>query len=376
MIDRARQIAASLGNQVAVARLHDVCGRIAIFKGDEKAALAAFNESFALSERYGIHSSASFSAAHVGGCLLSMGRMIDAAACFDRSFHYACQSGHLVSMGLAGIYIARFGGRRRGDVAHTDGVLDKMRQVSGGSDLLLKGCTDFAEAFVVARKGDLPGSLALLERAEQEVTSSRSLSYHVDRHRTRLLVCLGRLEEAADLCDAIQSRAVGRLKQSILGTALHNRGLIARAEGMDAEALGLLQKSVAALPPSIDRADAALDAAWLHLEAGHPESARRTLSEFPSFMDAALASEYGAAMLVQARLLFEVDEFGAAAALQQRYCEMLACSSNSGAARCLALFEESKAQQRKTQQFPRVPALPSLFELIPGMGTTRTLLHL
>ena len=376
MIDRAAQIAAALGNQVAVARLLDIRGRIAMVKGDEQAGLKAFSESVALSERYGIHASASFGAAHVGNCLLGMGRMTDAAECFDRSFRYACESGHPVCVGVSGSCFVRFGGLRRGDVAHARAVLDKMGQVKSGNDLLLKGCTDLAEAFVAARKGDLPQSLALLERAEHQVASSRSLGYHVVRHRTRVLVCLGRLEEATDLCDAIQSRAVGRLKQPILGTSLHNRALIARADGMDADALRLLQQSMAELPPSIDRADAALDAAWLHLEAGDLDLAKRTLSGFADFMDAALASEYGAAMLVQARLLFESGDFSGAAALQRRYCDMLACSPNSGASRCLALFEQARTQQRTTQRFPGVRALPSLFELIPGMGTTRALLHL
>jgi DNA-binding winged helix-turn-helix (wHTH) protein/tetratricopeptide (TPR) repeat protein len=377
MIDRATQVASALGNQVTIAHLYDIRGRIAVFKGNEHGALEAFSEAAMLSELYGIHTSAAFSVAHMGTCLLGMGRMIDAAECFDRSFRHACESGHPVCVGLTGICVVRFGGLWRGHVTHAGAILDKLRQVSIGNSILVQGCADLAEAFLAARRGDLHASLALLERAEAEVVHTRGLAYHALRHRIRVLVCLGRLDEATALCDAMQSRAAGRLSRTVRGTALHNRGLIARADGLDGEALQLLERSVVELPPSIERADAALDAAWLHLEAGDLGRARRALSGFKPFMEAALASEYGAAMLVQARILFEEGDCIGAAAQQRRYCEMLSCPPNSGASRCLALFEQARGQKRPAHvQFPRVRALPSLFEMIPGMGTTRTLLHL
>ena len=367
MIDRAAQLAGALGNRVATARLLDVRGRIATIKGDDRAAMAAFTDAASLSEQHGIFATASFSVAHVGNCLVNAGQMIAAADCFERAFRYACQSGSPVSVGIAGCYAVRYGGLWRGDVAHADDILDKMRQMNGTNGSLVQACADFAEAFVSARHGRLEASYELLEQAGVKFAGSRSFGFHADRYRARTLVCLGRLDEAADLCDTIENRVTGRLKRPAMGAALHCRGLIARAGGADAQALSRLRECMAGLPASIDRTEAALDAAWLLLEAGGLDGARDLLSGLEGFMAAALTSEFGPAMLVRARLLFAEGHAAAAAALQRRYCEIMACPPESGARRCAEVFERT-AQGKPASAVPRVSGLPSLFELVPGMG--------
>lgn len=372
MIDRAAQLAAALGNWVATARLLDVRGRIATIKGDEEAAMAAFSEAAALSERYGIFATAAFSVAHLGNSLVNSGQMAAAAKCYDRAFEHACQSGNPVSIGTTGCYAVRFGGERRGDVAHASSTLRKMRQFAGAS-LLADGCADFCEALVRVRTGRLEEGCQLLERAEQKLASSRSFAFHSARQRTRVLVCLGRLEEAAELCDAIQQRVLGRLRRPAIGAVAHCRALIARANGSDCEALGLLRQCAAELPYSIDRVEALLDASWLLLESGDVVAARQTLAGIEKFMQAALASEYGPAMLVHARLCFADGDLKLASSLQRRYCELMQCAPDSGAFRCLEVFEHATSESPR--QLPAMRGLPSLFELAPGMESTRSRHH-
>ena len=83
-------------------------------------------------------------------------------------------------------------------------------------------------------------------------------------------------------------------------------------------------------------------------------------------MAAALVSEYGAAMLVQARLHFAERDAARAAGLQRRYCEIMSCPVDSDAYRCLAVFEQALGEP--VRPLPRVKFLPSLFETAPGMG--------
>jgi DNA-binding response OmpR family regulator/tetratricopeptide (TPR) repeat protein/TolB-like protein len=366
VVDRASQLAGALGNRVATARLLDVRGRIAAIKGDDQAAMAAFSEAAALSEHYGIFATASFSAAHVGNCLVNAGQMIAAADCFDRAFRYACQSGSPVSIGMSGYHAVRYGGLRRGDVEHAGGILERMRQASGVHNTLVQGCADFAESFVRARAGRLEESARLLEMAEQKLAASRSFTFHAAKYRARVLLCLGRLDQASDLCEVIRNRAAGRLKRPTIVSVLHLRALVARARRFDAEALNLLRDCMDESLPSIARAEAALDAAWLHLEADELDAARSALSGLEEFMAAALVSEYGAAMLVQARLHFAGRDAGRAAELQRRYCEIMSCPADSDAYRCLAVFEQARVGP--TQPLARVKFLPSLFETAPGMG--------
>ena len=366
VVDRASQLAGALGNRVATARLLDVRGRIAAIKGDDQAAMAAFSEAAALSEHYGIFATASFSAAHVGNCLVNAGQMIAAADCFDRAFRYACQSGSPVSIGMSGYHAVRFGGLRRGDVEHAGGILERMRQASGVHNTLVQGCADFAESFVRARDGRLEESAQLLEKAEQKLAASRSFTFHAAKYRARVLLCLGRLEQASDLCEVIRNRAAGRLKRPTISSVLHLRALVARARGFDAEALNLLHDCMDESLPSIERAEAAFDAAWLHLEEDDLDAARLALSGLEKFIADALVSEYGAAMLMQARLHFAERDVARAAQLQRRYCEIMACSADSDAYRCLAVFE--RAHIEPARSLPRVKFLPSLFETAPGMG--------
>ena len=366
VVDRASQLAGALGNRVAMARLLDVRGRIAAIKGDDKAAMAAFSECAALSEHNGIFATASFSAAHVGNCLVNAGQMVAAADCFDRAFRYACQSGSPVSIGMSGCRAVRFGGLRRGDVEHAGEILDRMRQTSGVQNALVQGCADFAESFVRAREGRLEESAQLLEQAEHKLTASRTFTFHAAKYRARVLLCLGRLDQASDLCEVIRNRAAGRLKRPTIGSVLHLRALVARERGLDVEALSLLHACMDESLPSIERTDAAFDAAWLHLEADDLDAARSALSGLDEFMTAALASEYGAAMLVQARLHFAERDAARAAGLQRRYCEIMSCRADSDAYRCLMAFEQGHAES--AQALPRVRFLPSLFETAPGMG--------
>src|SRR5580765_1794465 len=152
-----------------------------------------------------------------------------------------------------------------------------MRQASGVHNILVQGCADFAESFVRARDGRLEESAQLLEKAEQKLSASRSFTFHAAKYRARVLLCLGRLDLASDLCEMIRNRAAGRLKRPTISSVLHLRALIARARGFDAEALSLLHDCMDESLPSIERAEAAFDAAWLHLEADDLDAARSAL---------------------------------------------------------------------------------------------------
>jgi len=296
MLDRVERLAERLGNQVATAQALDIRGRIAVCRAQPEAALKAFEQAARLNEQVGLNAGAAYSLTHVGHCLRDAGRFAQAAGFFVRAFQRALLSGNPSAIGLCGVCSLRFGGAPPSELSHADAVLAQMRGQGA-----IPGATELAEAFVLARRGRLPACIAALDRAEQGMAGSPSLAFHLCMLRIRVLVCLGLLEEALDLCHELRARAGGRLQRPMRGASLHLRALVACAEGRRTDALALLHDSLHETPPSLARADAVLDAAWLMLDAGDPAAARSLLAGIAPFMQAARAGGYPPAQRVEAR---------------------------------------------------------------------------
>jgi len=297
MLDRAEQLSLRLDDPVAMARLLDVRGRLALYRADVAHALASFEAAAPLNERHGLNAAAAHGLAHVGHCLLDLGRMADAAAHYQRALDHAERSGNPVAIGLCGACSVR-----HAPPQDADALLARMR--SAGAP---PATVALAEAFALGRRGLLRKAVAALDRAGHGMAHSQSFGYHAAVLRTRLLVRLGRLDEAFDRCEELRARAAGRLQRAMLGSSLHLRALVAHAEGSQRSALALLHDSLGAQGPSIARADARLDAVWLHLKAGDRAAAHALLGEAGPFMQAALASGYVPALRVQAAWQSLVD---------------------------------------------------------------------
>jgi DNA-binding winged helix-turn-helix (wHTH) protein/tetratricopeptide (TPR) repeat protein len=290
MLDRAEQLSLRLDDPVAMARLLDVRGRLALYRADVTRALGSFEAAAALNERHGLNAAAAHGLVHIGHCLLDLGRMADAAARYLLALNHAERSGNPVAIGLCGVCSVR-----HAPPQDADALLARMRRAGAPPATVA-----LAEAFALGRCGQLRQALAALDRAGNGMVHSQSFGYHVAVLRTRLLVRLGRLDEAFDRCEELRARAAGRLQRAMLGSSLHLRALVAHAEGSERSAIALLHDSLEAHGPSIARADARLDAIWLHLKAGDRAAAQALLGEAGPFMQAALASGYVPALRVQA----------------------------------------------------------------------------
>jgi tetratricopeptide (TPR) repeat protein len=286
-----------LGKPVAMAHLLGVRGRLALYRADAAGALGSFEAAARLNEQHGLNAASAHGLAHIGHCLLDLGRIGDAAAHYLRALDHAERTGNPVAVALCGVCSVR---HATPDAA--DALLDRMRRAGA-----LPGAVALAEAFALGRRGQLRRAAAALDRAEHGMDHHPSFGYHVAVLRIRLLVRLGLLDEALDLCDELRARAAGRLQRAMAGSSLHLRALVAVAEGSDRVALSLLRDGLRELGPSIARADALLDATWLHLKTGDRAEARVLLDEAAPFMQAALASGYAPALRVQASWQSGVD---------------------------------------------------------------------
>lgn len=344
------------------ARWLDLRGRVERAQGRQAEARAAFTEAAEVAERAGLHASAAFSLLHAGECQLLDGQVRLAADGFERGLGHAVASGQPAAIGISAALCLRYGSPHRSPEQRLQ-LLESRLDEAGG------GFRDLARGFGRSARGDFAGSLAHLDAAESRLGTSASLRFLIGRRRVRVLLALGRLDEAADHCDELKRCAGGPLKRPVTGTVMHMQAQIARAHGVDAVALRALNSSIEMLRPSIDRIEAQLDAAWMHLEAGETGAAQSLLAQLEPFLSHAVADGYGPAMLVQAFRLHLQGEGDAAVALQERYGEVHAAPAGSAAARWLTHYRSGT--RPGSGRGPALRVLPSLCDLLPDLGPVK-----
>jgi DNA-binding winged helix-turn-helix (wHTH) protein/tetratricopeptide (TPR) repeat protein len=362
MLDRAALLAQVLGNEVASARVVDLRGRLAMLRGDFASAERDFAAAVSRCEELGLHSSAAFSLTHMAYARTVQCRMNDAADCFERAFQHALKSGQPTAIGQAGQGVVFARCLRVGDVSSAAEVTRRMRDVPNGVSVAY---ADLMDAILAARAGEFRTGLDALDRAEAGLTKP-TLRAMVLRQRVRMLVCLGLLEEAEDICGELRSCAVGRVHDHLSCVVLHHRGLIAHASGSDAEALELLLAAAAMRAPAVlERGDPAFDAAWLCLAAGNVEQARGILAELGDLVSTAVDNDYGPALITMAGLCYVTGDVDRAVTLQRRYCELAKVVGKGDAGRCLAVYEAAAAGARSP--LPRTGMLPTLCDIVPSL---------
>lgn len=362
MLDRAALLAQVLGNQVASARVIDLRGRLAMLRGDFANAERDFEASVVHCETLGLHSSAAFSLTHMGYARTVQGRMNDADHCFEQAFHHALKSGQPTAVGQAGQGLVFTRGMRLGDLSGATEVTRRMREVPNG---VAGAYADLMDGILAARAGDFRAGLEALDRAESGLVKP-TLRAMALRQRVRMLVCLGLLEEAEDICEELRSCAVGRVHDHLSCVVLHHRGLIAHAGGSDAAALQLLLASGEMRAPAVlERGDPVFDAAWLCLSAGNVEQAQGLLADLGDVVSAAVDNDYGPALCTMAGLHYATGDSERAAALQRRYCELAKVVGKGDAGRCLAAYEAAAAGSLSS--LPRTGVLPSMCDIVPSL---------
>ncbi len=362
MLDRAALLAQVLGNQVASALVIDLRGRLAMLRGDFAGAERDFEAAVVHCEELGLHSSAAFSLTHMGYARTVQGRMNDAADCFEQALDHALKSGQPTAIGQAGQGVVFARGMRLGDLSGAAEVTRRMREAPNG---VAGAYADLMDGILAARAGNFRAGLEALDRSESGLVKP-TLRAMVLRQRIRMLVCLGLLEEAEDICEELKSCAVGRVHDHLSCVVLHHRGLIAHAGGSEADAMQLLLASAAMRSPALlERGDPVFDAAWMCLSANNAERAQELLAGLGGLVSTAIDNDYGPALCTIAALHFATSDFERAAALQRRYCELLRVVGKGDAGRCLAAYEAAAAGSRSS--LPRTGLLPSMCDIVPSL---------
>ena len=362
MLDRAALLAQLLGNQVALAKVVDLRGRLAMLRGDFASAEHDFEAAVVHCEELGLHSSAAFSLTHMGYARTVKGRMKDAADCFERAFRHALKSGQPAAIGQSGQAVIYARCLREGDVPGAQEVTRRMREVPNE---VSAAYADLMDAVLAARAGEFQTGLVLLDRAESGLAKP-TLRAMVLRQRVRMLACLGLLEEAEDICEELRSCAVGRVHEHLSCVVSHHRGLIAHANGSDADALQLLMASAGMQSAvALERGDPVFDAAWLSLATNNVEQAQRLLAGLGDLVSAAIDNDYGPALYTIAGLHYATGDVERAVTLQRRYCDLARVVGKGEAGRCLAVYEAAATGARSP--FPRAGVLPSMCDIVPSL---------
>lgn len=366
MLDRAAQLAQTLGNQVASVRVADLRGRVAMARGDVREAEREFRTAISMCEDLGLHGPATFSLIHMGQVQRVQGRMRDAADYFDRALRQALGSGDQAAVGQSAVGLVYAGMLRLGNVSGAAEVAQRIRGVGPLRQGAGSAYADLIDGLLAARAGRFEAGLAALDRSDEAVAKP-ALHTLVLRLRIRMLICLGLFEDAEGLCEELQSCAVGQMQEYISRVVVHHRGLIAHASGAESEALPLLLGCAETrLPLVMDGGDPAFDAAWLCLLAGDFPQAHRVMNELGEFAIQALDNDYPPALHTMAALRYVAGDFEQAVALQRRYCGLGKVVGRGDSGRLLAAYEAAEAGN--PTPLIRTEMLPSMWDLVPGLG--------
>jgi len=183
-------------------------------------------------------------------------------------------------------------------------------QSRGDDDL--KGTAGFIEMALghqAAAAGRLPEAAALMREGIEHIRRAGSL-VRVEAWLPALLnveVRRGDIDAIARVVVDIETLDVADAVDRQRGLVLHGRAVLSHLAGQPARALAGLQDAAELLPAGALNAFACFDAAWLSLESGAVDAARRLLRRLTPWLD-----EHPAGLLVRARLDAEQGDFDSA----------------------------------------------------------------
>ena len=317
LLDRAAALAQSLGDRAAIAHVLDTRGRLAAACGDRAVAMQHFDDALQMQRASGIHAGAAHTLSHLGDMHLAFGRLCTGRQCYAAAFDKALKSGDPAAIAIAGMNLGCYAGTETGRDDFALAIVDRMRAVDSPGRTVIDTFADLLAAVVQARAGRLADCLELLERAEAGYTR-RNFRLRVRRFHAVVLAASGFVEEARDTMREFLDDVPSGLRSMIASLAQHMLGICEHVAGDSAAALCHVDAAIAGAPHSLCRLDMTFDAAWLRVDLGDAAAAARTLDGCRAEFDAALADDYGPALVVRAMQHEAADEAEAAAALRRR----------------------------------------------------------
>lgn len=364
MIDRATLLAQVLGNQLASARSIDLRGRLAMQGGNHAGARSDFVAAVAKCEELGLHGGAAFSLIHLAYAQATRGRIEESADYFEKALAHAQKASQPMAIGQAGLGVFYARCLRIGDMPAASELIRALRLVDRERGIAT-AYADLMDATLAARSGKFDVGFELLDRAESQGAKA-ALRVMVLRQRIRMLICIGMIDEAEDICEELKTFAIGRAHEHISGVVSHLQGLIAYAKGNISDALRhLLHSAMLRSKVELESGEPAFDAAWLCLTSGDVRRAQDLVNSLGELAVNAVENDHGPALIAQARLNFALGDNEGAVRLQERYCELAQVGDDGDAARTLAAYKN--AARGAPSSLPHVGVLPSMCDIAPRL---------
>jgi len=239
-----------------------------------------------------------------------------------------------------------------------------IRRVLGVLDTLEVGRAPFNKAYRLCAQAQLEATLGQHAKAAQQLIEACALLKQAGQlldHRWTFsyLTCSLMLSGQTDAAIAVyaEQRALPRFDQDLelQGTLLYWQAQQAFAEGDLALARQQMCRAASTIPLGHWHADACLDGAWLHLEAGQMDAARSLLRGMEPWLN-----EYPPGLAFQARLLYADGSYAAATDAHRRYVESIDCEVPAYYLELGAVYAKAARQAPASPApLPRTPRLPA-----------------
>ena len=354
-LDRAQQLCEASGNQLHRAKQLSLRTVVQAETGHIVQAWQLARQTVELYREHGLHAGWARSSSNLANLCAHLGRFREAVEHAEGGLAVArrlkYQADVMVSaVMLSGIYRQL----RRPDDAER---VVRLAEETGPAGTL-------SPAYLHVCRAQLCTARQQHEEAAERLLEARALLHQAgqlsDHHFVlpllgTALVLSGRHEAAGQLLDEMQALPNYSRNLHLQGALMHCRAQLALATGNRPLARVWLDEACEATPIGWWHANACIDGAWLHLEAGDIERARTMLGDVGEWL-----TEHPAGLAVQARLHHAEGRHAQALEVHQHYVALVACPVPDYYSALGGIYSESARQpQQPAQAAPLTPYLPT-----------------
>ena len=348
VLSQAIPRAERLGNRVILAEAYFTAAVLAGHRSDWVAASRHVSQALTLAE--GMDAAMRFLSSTLHAWIqLHLGKLRDAGDIANAAFRVAAVSGKQPDLGLAAMttWHAQLSSRQIRSAALLFRSVQAMSQA--GSPALARFAEIYCRAPLLRITGHFDAALLCIDAVHQFVQHDPVGMAVCGRARLAVLLQARRFDEVSELCDVMQSAAPKAVDPRLLPWL--ERALAQRdcyGLGNVTAALERLHAAIRFMPVCEAHGVISLEAAWLHLEQGDAQAARRVVSDLPDWLE---QSPSGAQ--VSARLRYADGDWGLAASLQRQFVHRYAESVTEFHRELLCIYEQS-SQDGRARALPEV----------------------
>lgn len=354
-LDRAQLLCDASGNQLHQAKLLSLRTVVQAETGHIMQAWQLARQTVELYREHGLHAGWARASSNLANLCAHLGYFREAVEHAEGSIAVARRLNYptdvmMAAVMLSGLYRQL---RRPDDAERVVSMAEELGVIGTLSPAYSHVCR--AQLCAARQRHDEAAERLLEARALLQKAGQLSDHHFVLPLLGTALVLSGRYDGARQLFEEMQALPNYSGNQHLQGALMHCRAQLALAEGDRALACDLLDQASDITPIGWWHANACIDGAWLHLEAGDVERARTMLTDAGAWL-----AEHPAGLAVQARLHHAEGRHAQAQEAHQHYVASLACEVPNFYAGLGEVYAEAgQAAPQQKRAVPLTPYLPT-----------------